>query len=494
MNTLADRFRFVVEEYADRPALVDRGSVTTYRALGERVAARAKRLRALGVSPGGRVALFLPNGEEFVVTYFALVVLGAVVVPLNDQYQLDDLLYFLEASDVATVVSTRAFGEVCERVGAHYPKACRFYYVEEEPGRERSRAALDEISAPIDPNDPVLFQYSSGSTGRPKRIARAHHNLLFELESLRVTLGLTPEDRFIGLAPFSHVNGLMRSMLASMSVGAALYPLPAFKRQAVADLVERERLTVFIAVPFMFSALAEAGFRRAPDFSSLRLCVSSSAPMPVKSNARFHQRYGKYIRQLYGSTETGSISVNLSEPLERSLDSVGRPLAGVEVGVFTEAGSPAAPDEPGELAVRSPGVIAGYDGQEEANREAFRSGYFFTGDIGRRSNEGLLYLVGRKKFFINKGGYKIDPGQIEELLEEHPQVKEAVVLGLPTAYGDERIKAVIVPEGGCSEEAIIAHCRGRIADFKIPSLVEFRESLPRSPTGKIRRQMLVDEA
>jgi long-chain acyl-CoA synthetase len=287
------------------------------------------------------------------------------------------------------------------------------------------------------------------------------------------------------------VNGLTRSMLSSLRAGAALYPLAKYDRQAVAETVERERISVFIAVPFMFSTLAQTNFRRPPDFSSLRLCVSASAPMPKKFNLLFREKFGQHVRQLYGSTETGTISVNLQPEISNTLESVGTPIPGVRVEVFRDDGQPAGPGEMGEFAVASPAAITAYDDLPEANRESFRGGYFFTGDLGRKEADGMLYLVGRKKFFINKGGFKIDPREIEELLEGHPLVDEAVVLGVPSPYGDERVKAVIVAKGPCSEADIIAYCRGQIADFKIPSQIEFRDSLPKSPTGKIRRAMLV---
>jgi long-chain acyl-CoA synthetase len=146
----------------------------------------------------------------------------------------------------------------------------------------------------------------------------------------------------------------------------------------------------------------------------------------------------------------------------------------------------------GEFAIKSPAAIKSYDGLDEVNKEVFRNGYFFTGDLGKKDQGGLLYLIGRKKFFINKGGYKIDPHEIEELLESHAKVDEAVVIGLPTSYGDEKVKAVMVLNTPCSEEEIIKYCQGKIADFKIPSLIEFRESLPKSPTGKVLRKMLME--
>jgi long-chain acyl-CoA synthetase len=198
-------------------------------------------------------------------------------------------------------------------------------------------------------------------------------------------------------------------MMASLWAGATLYPLPKFERQSVAEAVERNRISIFIAVPFMFSILAKANFRQQPDFSSLRLCVSASAPMPPNHNEQFHESFGIYVRQLYGSTETGTISVNLRPDIEAALESVGTPILGVGVEVFKEDGGIAEPGEVGEFAVKSPAAITEYMEADESSKKAFRNGYFFTGDLGKRDGDGLLTLTGRKKFFINKGGYKIDP-------------------------------------------------------------------------------------
>jgi long-chain acyl-CoA synthetase len=278
----------------------------------------------------------------------------------------------------------------------------------------------------------------------------------------------------------------MRSMMASLRAGATLYPVPKFERQAIAEMIQEHRISVFIGVPFMFGVMAKTNYGRRPDFSSLRLCISASAPMPPKLNRQFYEKFGIYVRQLYGSTETGTISVDLSPDIERSLESVGTPIAGVDVEIYSENSQRTPTDEIGEIAVKSPAAIKSY-GSDDFDNDAFRNGYFFTGDLGRRGQNGLLYLVGRKKLFINKGGYKVNPREIEELLESHPKVEEAVVVGLPTSFGDEKVKAVVVLSDPCTEKEIIEHCRGRVADFKIPSLIEFREALPKTATGKVRR-------
>ena len=492
MNTIPDMLASTVRDNSERLAVVDKDVAVSYSELERRITSMAAELRDRGADQGDRVGLLLPNSLDFVVSYFSILALGAIVVPLNDHYQESELLYFLDTCGVSLLVTARSFEPLCKKVLGLREAPCTLFFVDEQTldAVQRPTSFMD-FGVAIDPDSPVMYQFSSGSTGRPKRIARSHAKLVFELNSLARTLSLTNEDRFVGVAPFSHVNGLTRSMMASMRAGATLYPLPKFERQAVADLVQNQQISMFIAVPFMFSVLAQSNFRRQPGFSSLRLAVSASAPMPTKFNQMFRDRFGIYVRQLYGSTETGTISVNLSPTPDTSLDSVGTPIAGVEVDLFTDDGRAAQMGEMGECAVKSPAAITGYEDLPEVNKEAFRDGYFFTGDLGRRDAEGALYLIGRKKFFINKGGYKIDPRSIEELLEEHPKVDEVVVLGVPTPYEDERVKAVIVPNGPCTQEEILDHCRGKIADFKIPSVIEFRDSLPKSPTGKTPRGMLL---
>lgn len=492
--SLFERFARVAAEQADRPAVIDGDRVTPYHELHRRVLATASHMRRAGVAKGDRVGILLPNSLEFVVGYFAILGCGGIVVPLNEQYQSKELRYFFEACGIRMIFCSEEAVALCNTVAqecavkplivAANPDA-GFFACDEETAAGFSPV---EISA----EEPLMIQFSSGSTGRPKRISRTHGNLLFELDSLQATLEVCPEDRFLGVAPFSHVNGLVRSMLTSICCGATLFPLAKYERHNVTRVIEQERITVFIAVPFMFSMLALMNLREKPDFSSLRLCVSASAPMPENLNREFEARFGCYVRQLYGSTETGTISVNLSSEIEASLKTVGTPIRGVEVEVFSDAGEQLPAGQTGELAVRSAGVVRAYEDLPEVNREVFRGGFFFTGDLGTKSPDGQIALLGRKKFFINKGGYKINPADIEEVLESHPDVLEVAVVGVPTAMGDEKVKAVVVSRGGCDEASLVDHCRGKIADFKIPSVIEFRESLPKTSTGKIRKALLVE--
>jgi long-chain acyl-CoA synthetase len=494
VKTMPEMFCAVAQQNADRTAVVDGQVAVTYAQLERRVDALAGHLQEMGVRVGDRVGLMLPNSLDFLVSYRAIAASGAIVVPLNEHYQLNELLYFLDVCRISVLITCGQFAPLCQRVLSQYDAPCQLILAEQHATDSAHDPTLfDQKAVQIDPDAPLMFQFSSGSTGRPKQIGRTHRNLLFELDKLVATLGVSNQDRFIGVAPFSHVNGLVRSMMTSQRAGATLYPVSKFERRAVARLIEDAQISVFIAVPFMFIMLAQGRFRPRPDFSSLRLAISSSARMPAKHNEQFKKRFGMYVRQLYGSTETGTISANLSVDVANSLDSVGTPIQGVEVEVFAEDGDIAKLNEMGEFAVRSAAVVKGYSGRDDLNKQAFRNGYFLTGDLGTRDANGLLSLIGRKKFFINKAGFKIDPREVEELLETHPGISEVVVVGVPTSFGDEKVKAVVVANEQVTPEEIVAHCQGKIADFKIPSMVEFRDRLPKSPTGKIRRGMLLGE-
>lgn len=486
MQTLPELFARQTATHAAHNAIVYGERVLTYDELRARVYTLAAEMQARGVRVGDRVGVLFRNSPEFVIAYWAVLNAGALAVPLNDHYQQNEILYFIDACELKLILTNASYRALCETVLPQARTHCELLL---EETWDALPAQTDWQPPVVDPHTPVMFQFSSGSTGTPKRIARTHEQILWELDALAHALQLTPQDRFLGVAPFSHVNGLMRTMLSSFRAGATLYPA-AFERQPVAALIERERLTMFIAVPFMFITLAQTRFERPPDFSSLRLCISASAPLPNKYNREFHAQFGHYIRQLYGSTETGTMSVNLSDDIENTLDSVGAPLERVSFAIVNDADERLGAETVGQVIVASSWAIRGYDDLPELNAQVFRDGFFYTGDLGRLDAQGRLYLQGRLKFLINKGGFKIDPREVEEILEAHPMIKEVAVVGVPTAYGDDRVKAVVVRRGPCTQVELAEFCRSRIADFKIPSVFEFREEMPKSPTGKLRRGML----
>ncbi len=484
MATLSSRLQEVIARAPEAVALVDGGQVWSYGALGEAISGLADKLRTAGVCSGHQVALLLPNGAEFVVALFAIAHLGGIALPLNPSLQEPEIASILRDAEVSLLITS---DELRDHAGCALRSAGGL--------REKVIMLLRRVDmrgggwppGPTQPGLPVVSLYSSGSTGRPARIERTHFNFLYEADRLSATLALGPGDRVLGVSPFSHVNGLVRSLIASVLSGATLVPISRFERRAVCRAIQEQAITVFIGVPFMFAMLADARWPEPVDFSSLRLCLSTSAPLRPDVSRRFHQRYGIYVRQLYGTTETGTIALNMSSHIERSLDSVGTPLPGVEIKIVSPEGTPLAAEETGEIWIRSPAAARAYAGSVEKTRHAFVEGWFMSGDIGRMDSEGRIYLLGRKSLFINRAGYKVNPYEVEDVLAQHPMVQEAAVVGVGAEHGDQKVKAIVVLKSPCHERDLIEFCRGKIADFKIPSIVEFRSELPKSQTGKILR-------
>jgi long-chain acyl-CoA synthetase len=441
--------------------------------------------------PGLRVALMMPNTAAFVAAFFGIVRIGGVVAPLNVRYRSQELLYYLEDTQASALIVPGELVEPAQEAVSRLATPPALVQVDAaEPCRVLAEGRGDPAPAPAADSPPLLHQYTSGSTGRPKRVIRTHAQLAFELERLARVFELGPDDRLLGGAPFTHVNGLVRTMMTSMWVGGTLHPVRDFHRRQVLDLIARERLTYFGAVPQMFVILADTPARGDVDLSSLRVAFSASAPLLAADNRRFRERYGLWVRQLYGSTETGTISVNLRSDVENCLESVGRPLPDVRLRVVDDQGRDVPAGEEGEVAIASPAAIRGYQGNDEATAAAFRGGEYLSGDLGRLAGDGALTLTGRKKFLINRGGFKVNPLEVEEAIQSHAKVREVAVVGAPGPHGDDLVRCVIVASEPCTAEEIVLHCRSLIADFKIPSRIEFRESLPRTDTGKLLRHQV----
>ncbi len=492
METLYSRLQQQATLSLREVAILETDRALTYAELLGRTDDVAVRLRRAGTEAGDRVALVLPNGSEFVQAFFAVAAVGGVAVPLNPALREPELAALMEDGPVAAVVTVSDLRDRC--VGALQLVSSGVDVPVLLTGGEGQVAPVvdsgTEAGPAASPGDPVLCLYSSGSTGRPKRVIRTQGNLLWETDRFTAALGLGSADRVLGVAPFSHVNGLMRSMVASVLSGATLVPLAQFERRAVGRTIQERRVTVFTGVPFMFAMLAETRWPQPVSFSSLRLCFSSSAPLPPETIQRFLERYGVRVRQLYGTTETGTIALDGAPEPAPTAECLGVALDGVEVDIFSEDRRPVRVGDSGDIGIRSPAATREYPGLPDQNTLSFWNGYFFPGDVGYKDPAGRIYLVGRKSLFINRGGFKVNPYEIEALIRQHPKVADIAVIGVDTEYGDQKIKAVVVPRERCAELEIIDFCREQMADFKVPSIVEFRTELPKSSTGKLLRKDL----
>jgi long-chain acyl-CoA synthetase len=490
-STLPDVFDALCARQPAHVAVREAGQDVTYAQLLDWSLRMTRAIAPVVRAPGQRVAVMLPNSAAFVAAFFAAARTGAVVAPVNPGYGSHDLTSHLDDLDAVALLSDAATLERASPTLEALPRAPTLFEVSRADGARALRPGTtggEPLPAPA--GAPLLQQYTSGSTGKPKRVIRTHANLLAELECLRRTFAVTEADRFLGVAPFFHVNGLVRTMLNSMYSGATLYPVPEFRRREVTTLLTAERISFLGGVPQIFAILGQTPLRGHVDFSALRLVFSSSAPLTAADSKRFRDQYGVVIRQLYGSTETGTISFNRHPDPESCRESVGAALEGVRVVALDAEGQPLPPGKEGELAIASPFATTGYHGNPEATAESFRDGFYFSGDLGIIDADGCIRLTGRKKLLINRGGFKVNPYEVEDVIKEHPKVGDVAVWGAPSASGDDVVCCAIVATAPCTTEEILLHCKERLADFKVPARIEFRDALPKSAAGKILRGQL----
>jgi long-chain acyl-CoA synthetase len=439
-----------------------------------------------GCPPQGRVAVFLPNGIGFIEAVFAAIRSGGVAVPLNVNFQEADLKYHLQHSNARLMITDKARFSRIQPILENLESPPQVVILEEiAPVSSR---VLPEGA--VNPDKPALLQYSTGSTGQSKPVIRTQGQLMAEADHFVRAVEVTQKDRVLAVVPLFHAHGFGNCLLASLMNGATLVVLEGFNPREVLTVLQQEKVTIFPGVPFMFKILAETRHKDPLDLSRLHLCFSAGAALDPEVSRRFHGRFGIYVRQLYGSTETGSVTINLDPDIGTTLESVGKPMFPVQVAIFDESGDTLPPGVTGEIGISSPATAEGYEGVPKETEASFRKGFFFSGDIGRLDSQGRLYITGRKTFFINVGGNKVDPAEVEEVISSHPKVKEVVAMGVDDPDADQVVKVVIVPKNSCEAKEIIEYCGRKMAVYKIPRIIEFRAKIPKSPLGKVLRKYL----
>ena len=476
-ESLAAAWRARWTEDPDAVALVDLtddgGARYARRDVERGSAAAAGALAALGVRRGDRVLFSGAASVPYLLLYVGAVRLGAVIVPANTQYTAAELEHI-----VADSGATAAVVDDPSRVAL--------------PALVPAQAALDHVAvdAGLDAgatDDLAMIAYTSGTTGRPKGAMLSHRNLLASARAVTQAWRWTPDDGLVLALPLFHLHGLGVGLHGSLVSGGRVLLLSAFTPDAVVAAAARPDATLFFGVPTMHKRLVEharADARAADALRSLRLVVSGSAPLAADLWQEIRSVTGQRVLERYGMTET---IMTISNPYdgERRPGTVGFPLPGVEVRL----------DEPGgEILVRGPNVFAGYYGRPQATAEAFTpDGWFRTGDIGRRDAEGYIAIVGRSKELIISGGYNVYPREVEEVLERHPGVAEAAVVGLPSAEWGERVVAFVVPARGDApppEDELAALVQAHLAAYKKPRAYHLVDALPRNALGKIERSRL----
>jgi len=474
--------------------LVPDGPTLTYGRLRELTEQVALGLMSHGVAPGDRVAMVFPNGPEAILLFLATSMIG-VSCPLNPGYKEDEFRFYLEDTGARFLLVPPG-----EAAAARQALPADGKVIEAEldaTGRlelnNPGGGHVDSIDA-ADPEATALVLHTSGTTSRPKRVPLRHRNLLTSAANIVRSYELTPDDVSLCIMPLFHVHGLVASTLATFASGGTVVVPRRYGPLGFGPLMEATTPTWFSASPTPHQLiLARLQDRRPPGCERLRFVRSCSAALAPAQMELMEDRFGVPVLEAYGMTEAShQMASNPLPPGRRVPGSVGRGT-GVEVAILDDGGNELAAGTSGEVAVRGPNVIDGYENNPQANASSFTRGWFRTGDLGVLDADGYLRLLSRIKELINRGGEKIAPREIDDVLEAHPSVKEAVSFGVPHPTWGEEVGVAVVVSAPVTEKELLAFCRSRLADFKVPRHLHFVDSIPKTPTGKIQRRFVAEQ-
>ncbi len=479
----------------DRPDL-------TYDGLRRHVEATVAALNQRGIGRNDRVAIVLPNGPEMASAFVAIAA-GATTAPLNPAYRQPEFEFYLQ--DLGARALVLAEGDASPARAAAAALGVPAMDIRAEPGSPAgSFSFVGEPEAEpavhggmAGPDDVALVLHTSGTTSRPKIVPLLHRNVCATAENIRQTLRLEPGDRCLNVMPLFHIHGLMACVLSTLHVGASVYCAPGFNALRMFGWLADADPTWYSAVPTMHQTILARGGRNREIVERLRLRFirSSSAALPSRVMAEVEELFGAPVVEAYAMTEAAhQMTCNPLPPAARKPGTVGI-AAGPDVSVMDADGNHLAPGEEGEIVIRGPNVTPGYENNEAANREAFTHGWFRTGDQGFRDGDGYFTITGRLKEIINRGGEKISPREVDEVLMDHPAVQQVVTFAMPhPKLGEEVAAAVVLRDGAEAGPGDVRDfAAGRLAGFKVPRKVVVLDEIPKGPTGKLRRIGLADQ-
>ena len=520
------------KKFPDVTATLFFGAKITYRELGNLVERFATSLHSLGIKKGDRVALILPNCPQSIISYYALLKLGAIIVQTNPMYVERELQYQLNDSGTETVIlldfiyprikrikkDTKLKNIIVTSIKDYLPFPLNLLYpIKQRKEGQFVKIKRDEVylfndlirgakgSLPkvnLSAEDVALLQYTGGTTGISKGVMLTHKNLVANVlqgrywvpEKYHHTPG---EEIMLCVIPFFHVYGMTVCMNLAIYAGATMLLVPRFQIEETLSTITKYKPTLFPGIPTLYAAINNYKDLKKYDLSSIGIMNSGAAPLPLEIMEKFEQKTGGKIVEGYGLTESSPAC--LSNPLygRRKEGSIGIPMADTEAKIVDlETGEKeVSRGEVGELCIKGPQVMKGYWNKEEETKATIRDGWLYTGDIAKVDAEGYFYIVDRKKDLIIAGGYNIYPREIDEVLYEHPKILEACTAGIPDKYRGETVKAYIVLKEGetLTEEEVIKFCKERLAPYKVPKIIEFRKELPKSMVGKVLRKILREE-
>ncbi len=478
------------EKFPERTAVRLDEVAVPYAALDQTSKLVAGLLQSKGVQAGDRVGVMLPNVPHFPMVYFGVLRLGARVVPMNVLLTAREVRHYLENSGAKLIVAWEDFApaaiEAAEECGAEVISINPTNVGELIEGIEPFEDVVE-----VAPDDTAVILYTSGTTGTPKGAELTHNNIRSNIDAISKLFTPSEEDVFFGGLPLFHVFGQTVAMNAAISAGAELTLLPRFDPAKALEIIQRDKVTNFQGVPTMYAAMLQVPNRADYDISSLKICVSGGAALPVEIIRAFESEFDTPILEGYGLSETSPVASFGRVEMERKPGTIGTPIDGVEMRIVDEEGNVLGVGDVGELQIKGPNVMKGYWKMEEATAKAIDAdGWFASGDMATVDEDGYYSIVDRKKEMILRGGYNVYPREVEEVLYEHPAVAEAAVMGIPHDELGEEIVAIIAFKEGQSatEEELRSHAKEGVAAYKYPRHIKIVDELPKGPTGKIMKR------
>ncbi len=498
----------------DRVAMVFEGRRITYQGLQDRVNRLANALAGLGIQPGDRVAMLQVNCNEHIEAYFATARLDGVYVPLNFRARADEVSYMVNDAAPKVLLVGKRYVDLVRSLADRLPSVEHFIALEEGvPGWRcydelLASAQGDELSPQGDGGDLTMVMFTAGTTGTPKGVMLSHDSFASYILSNVTPADPDTEERNILTVPLYHIAGV-QAVMSAIYGGRTLVIQRQFEAKQWMELVERERANRAMMVPTMLKMLLDHPDFHKHDLSSLRVITYGAAPMPLEVIKRAIKAFpGVSFINAFGQTETAA-TITMLPPEDhvlegteaeierklRRLSSIGKPLEDVEVRIVDENGAPVPSGQVGEIVARGPRLMKGYWNKAEATAQTIRDGWLYTGDLGYMDEDGYIYLAGRARDFIKRGGEMVSPEEVEQVLMSHPAIDEAAIIGVPDVDWGERVRAIVVlkPGHNASPEEIIEFCRQRLASFKKPESVVFVAELPRNPLGKVLKRVLRDQ-
>lgn len=507
---LVERVQKTALEQPDKRAYHFLGNDTSYGEFEQTVNRFASALQQLGVGKGDHVAFLLDNTPHYLISLYATMRIGAIVIPINPAYSQDEISYIIQNGDVKVVIALDLLLPFVEQGVKALPQVEKYIICETTPdvGKkyntlsspakekaylfsqilEHSTQALEPVK--VEDEDVAIILYTSGTTGYPKGAMLTHRNLYSNARDVSYFFKFSSEDRVIATLPLFHVFALTVVVNAPLLQGATILLAPKFSPNEIYDLAGSQKATVFAGVPTMFNFLYQFN-GNTENFSNLRLAVSGGAPLPVQVLYDFEGKFKVKVSEGYGLSEASPVTCFNPLDRERKVGSIGMSIPNVENKVVDENGDEVAVGEVGELIVRGPNVMKGYYKMPEETATAIKDEWFYTGDLAKKDEDDFFYIVDRKKDTIIVGGFNVYPREVEEVLFSHPNIVEAAVVGFPDPSLGEAVHAfVVLKENNTTAEELQQFCAEHVVKYKVPKIIEVLEALPKSSTGKVLRRAL----